>query len=59
LACTHCTTASRGDAGTADKTSSIRTTLVKPFIKVFLYEIIILEERIGFANAIDLFVLSR
>jgi len=32
---------------------------VKPFIKVFLYEIIILEERIGFANAIDLFVLSR
>ena len=47
------------DGGTVDKTSSITTKLVKPFINVFLYKNIILQVGIGFANAIDLFALSR
>jgi hypothetical protein len=37
----------------------MRTELVKPFIKVFLYKMIILQKGIGSANPIDLLGLSR
>lgn len=41
-----------------DKIRIASTMLVKPFIKVFLYKIIILQGRIGFADTIDLIALS-
>src|SRR5690242_8030329 len=47
-----------GSSRTVDKTSITRTRLAKPFIKVFLYEIIIEQKGIRFADAIDLLALS-